>query len=550
LAEMLDAGNLPRATLTPGKRSRISAVWLIPLVAAVVAVGIAVHRILNEGPTISITFKSAEGIEAGKTIIKYKEVQIGQVTAVDLCENYTKVRVTARIAKNAEGLMVEDSKFWVVQPRVTLSGISGLSTLLSGNYIGFERGKSKESARTFTGLDIPPVITIDQPGRELLLTADNLGSLGVGSPIYFRRINVGQVIAYDLDKNGKDVSVRVFINAPYDKFVTSGTRFWNASGIDISLGAGGIDIRTQSLVSMAIGGIAFETPPFTSTSDPSAADSTFTLYADRSTAMKQPEAIARHYVAYFDGSMRGLSVGAPVTLLGLPAGEVTDVGIDLDPKTLTIRGRVEMVTYPQRLISHLQSEQAEVAREVARNLKETHALFQRLIEERGLRAQLRSGSLITGQMYVAFDFFPDAPKVEIDWNEKTPIVPTVPGTLPDLETKISTILAKLDKIPYDAIGSELKSTLVTINKALAHLDSGLIPELKPAIAELRRTLVSANRALKSTDATLLGKDAPGQLELRNALQEVARAARSVRVLADYLERHPEALLRGKSGERP
>jgi paraquat-inducible protein B len=151
---------------------------------------------------------------------------------------------------------------------------------------------------------------------------------------------------------------------------------------------------------------------------------------------------------------------------------------------------------------------------------------------------------------VAFDFFPDAPKVEIDWNEKTPIVPTVPGTLPDLETKISTILAKLDKVPYDAIGTELKTTLETINKTLAHIDLGLIPELKPAIAELRRTLASTNRVLKSTDATLLGKDAPGQLELRNALQEVARAARSVRVLADYLERHPEALLRGKSGERP
>jgi paraquat-inducible protein B len=550
LSETIDRDNLPRATLTPSRRSRISAVWLIPLLAAVVAIGIAVHRILNEGPTISIVFKSAEGVEAGKTSIRYKDVKIGEVTALELYENYSKVMVTAQIDKHAEGLMVEDAEFWVVHPRVTLSGISGLSTLLSGNYIGFARGKSKKTQHRFTGLETAPVVAIDQAGRAFQLTADDLGSLGIGSPVYFRRLNVGQLIAYDLAADGEDVTIRIFVTAPYDRFVTTGTRFWNASGLDVSLGTGGVDVRTESLVSLLIGGVAFETPAFAATSEPAAAGTAFVLYKDRATAMKQPEAIARHYVAYFDDSMRGLSVGAPVTLLGLPAGEVTDVGIDLDPKTLSLHGRVEIVTYPDRVVARLQSAQTATGKDIVRSEQRSRAFFQRLIEERGLRAQLRSGSLITGQLYVAFDFFPDAEKAQIDWTQETPVVPTVPATLPNLEAKITGVLAKLDKVPYEAIGIDIKRTIETLDKAIEDIASGINPALQSAIAELRRALASANRVLKDTGATLLGKDAPGQLELRGALQEVARAARSVRVLSDYLERHPGALLRGKSGEKP
>jgi paraquat-inducible protein B len=191
-----------------------------------------------------------------------------------------------------------------------------------------------------------------------------------------------------------------------------------------------------------------------------------------------------------------------------------------------------------------------MAEDLAHSPQRSHAFIQRLVEERGLRAQLRSGSLITGQLYVAFDFFPDAGAAEVDWGQETPVVPTVPSTLTDLEAKVTGILAKLDKIPYEAIGADVKKTLETLNQTIEQINVGITPGLKSAIAELQRVLKSTQRLIKSTDATLLGTDAPGQLELRNSLQEVARAARSVRVLSDYLERHPEALLRGKTGEKP
>jgi len=552
LAEVIDGQSLPRATLTPKRRGRLSPVWLIPLFAALVAVGIAVHRIMNEGPTISILFKSAEGVEAGKTFIKYKDVKIGEVSAVELHDDFSKVLVTAKIDKHAEDLMVKDASFWVVQPRVTLSGVSGLGTLLSGNYIGFEQGKSQERHRRFVGLEVAPVITMDQPGKQYELTAKDMGSLGIGSPLYFRRLQVGQVIGSKLAADGESVRFRVFVNEPYDGFISAETRFWNASGLDVSLGADGVDVRTQSLVSLLIGGVAFETPTFLAQGEPAAADSSFPLFADRATAMKQPEAIARRYVLYFDDSLRGLSVGAPVTLLGLEAGEVTDVGFEMDPESLALRGRVEFVSYPERLVARLRKTQAAKTARLVGNEEASHAFMQRLIEDRGLRAQLRSGSLVTGQLYVAFDYVKDAPKVTIDWSVPTPVIPTVPSTLPNLEDKVTGILDKVDKIPFEAIGNEIKqvlatidSTLKDIDKVVDDIDTGVTPELKSGLVEFRRALVSADQLLKNTDATVLGPNAPVQLELINALQEVARAARGVRVLADYLERNPGALLRGK-----
>jgi paraquat-inducible protein B len=553
LAEPIDPKALPRATLTPRQGSRISIVWLIPFVAAVVAIGIAVNRILNEGPTVSIVFQSAEGVEAGKTFIKYKDVKIGQVTAVELYQDYSKVLVTAKIDKHAEGLMVEDARFWVVQPRVTLSGVSGLGTLLSGNYIGFERGESQKAQRRFAGLEVPPAVAIDQPGRQFLLAADDLGSLGIGSPLYFRRLQVGQVTAYELAPDGKSIKIRVFVNAPFDRFVSAATRFWNASGLDVSLGAGGVEVRTQSLVSLLIGGIAFETPTFAAEGEPAAADSPFTLFGDRATAMKQPETIARHYVLYFSESLRGLTAGAPVTLLGLPIGEVASVGVDMDPEKLTLRGRVEVVAYPERVVARLYAQEAAAAQAIAHSERASRAFFQRLVEERGLRAQLRSGSLLTGQLYVALDFFPDAAREKVDWDREMPEVPTVPSTLPDLEAKLAGILAKIEALPLKAIGADLKKaietfakTLKDVDKAVNRIDTGLIPELQSAVADLRRAIDSANRLIESTDATLLGEDAPGQLQLRDALEEIAGAARSVRVLSDYLERQPESLIRGKT----
>jgi paraquat-inducible protein B len=348
------------------------------------------------------------------------------------------------------------------------------------------------------------------------------------------------------------MDIKIFVNSPYDKFVNSGTRFWNASGIDVSVGAGGVEIRTQSLVSVLAGGLAFDTPPFTPKAEPAAANAVFTLYSDQSTAMKQPDAISVRYVLYFNESLRGLSVGAPVTVLGLPAGEVTDIGIDIAPKTLRLRGRVELVFFPERLIARLSRKEAALGETLERSIRERHAFVQAMVEKRGMRAQLRSGNLITGQLYIAFEAFPNAPKAKIDWNQEPTELPVVPSTVQDIEDKLTGIVAKIDKLPLEAIGEDLRKALASLNdalkdasKAVNRIDVDVTPGLKTTLDDLRGTIGVVDRVLNNTDATLVGKDAPAQQDLRDALQEITRAARSLRVLADYLERHPESLIRGK-----
>jgi paraquat-inducible protein B len=532
--------SVPQAASVPKKRRRLSVVWIIPILAAVVALGIAVERFLSQGPTITIVFKSAEGIEAGKTFVKYKDVNVGQVTKVKLSEDFQKVVVTAKIDKSAEGLMVKDAKFWIEQPRVSLSGISGIGTLLSGNFIALEVGKSDETRRDFIGLDVPPAITVDQPGRQYVLQADELGSVGIGSPLYYRRLNVGQVIGYDLAEDGRSVTIKIFVNAPYDKYVTEATRFWQASGIDVTFGANGLSVETQSLLSVLIGGIAFETPPTSQAMKPAAEKTAFPLYGSRTAAVAKHEPMIASYVLYFTESLRGLSVGAPVTYLGLPVGEVTAIGFEYNEATDRIRPRVDIAVYPARFAAYVKKSVALEER-IKSEIKR-HGVIQKMVD-RGIRAQLRSGSLLTGQLYVAFDHFPNAPKAKVDWTKEPPELPVMPGGLQELENKITSIVAKIEKMPLDAIGEDLKKLLVTTNQAIKHLDEDVTPELKASLEELKRVL-------ENTDATLVGKDAPAQQELREALQEIARAARAFRVLTEYLERNPDALIRGKTQEKP
>lgn len=549
-----DLGKFPQATVIPKKRLHPSAVWIIPIVVAVVALGIAIQKFMSEGPTVTILFKKAEGIEAGKTFVKHRDVNIGRVTKVKFTDDYKDVMVTAKIDKSAEGLIVDDAKFWVEQPRVTLSGISGISTLMSGNYIGMEVGKSKKIRHEFVGLDVPPTISVDESGRKFTLQAENLGSVEIGSPLYFRRINVGQVIGYDLAPDGRSVIIKAFVRAPYDKYVTAETMFWQASGIDVSLGTNGLTVQAQSVVSMLIGGIAFETPPAGTGIKPAAAETVFPLYGDRTTALTKHETAVTYYVLHFDESLRGLNPGAPVTYLGLTVGEVTKVGLEYDSVKGNIVPRVDIAVYPRRFLTYMKQPEDEPRR--VHGTQERRGFLQRMIDK-GLRAQLRSASIATGQMYVAFDRFRNAPRVKIDWT-KTPVeLPVMPGSLQDLENKISSILDKIDRMPLEAVVEDVRKTLAGLdktvkdaNRLMNRIESETVPEAKTTMESLRRTLANAEQVLASTDKMLVGKDAPAQQELRDALKEIARAAKGISMLTEYLERNPEALIRGKAQEKP
>jgi paraquat-inducible protein B len=516
-----------------------SLIWLIPIVAALVGVMLVVRILMERGPEIVLTFNTAEGLEANKTAVKYKDVQIGTVQSLRLARDRSHVRVTVQLNKDAESFTAEDSRFWVVRPRLDTSGISGLGTLLSGAYIGADAGVSKETASEFKGLEDPPIVTRDANGRQFLLRATDVGSLDVGSPIYFRRIKVGQLAAYELDGDGRGVTLRVFINAPYDKFVGVNTRFWQASGIDAQLSASGFTLRTQSLATILLGGIAFGAPD--DAMGPRAAENAaFVLAGDETTAMKEPDGPPQTLLMYFNQSLRGLTPGAPVDFRGVVIGEVKSIGVEFDRAEREFRMPVLVQVYPDRL-----------RRRAGERGTESHATQQerlRFLAEKGLRAQLRNGNLLTGQVYVALDFFPKAPPAKIDVTKNPVELPTMPNSLDEIQSQVQEIASKLNKVPYEQIAADLRTTLNTLNKtlstaeqAVSRINNDVTPELAAAMKDVRKTVNNAERTLAD--------DSPLQQDMRQTLRELTRAAGSVRVLTDYLERHPESLLRGKPDDR-
>lgn len=517
-----------------------SLIWLIPIVAALVGITLVAKILWNRGPEIVLTFQTAEGLEAGKTSVKYKDVQIGTVQNIRLARDRSHVRVQVQLDKDAsEGFTATDARYWVVRPRLDTSGISGLGTLLSGAYIGADAGVQAETAEEFEGLETPPIVTRDAQGKQFTLRADDIGSLDIGSPVYYRRIKVGQISSYTLDEDGKGVTLRAFVNAPYDRFVGVNTRFWHASGVDLQVGASGVMLRTQSLATVLLGGIAFQAPD--DVAGPVAeADTSFALADDESTAMKEPDGPSQTMLLYFNQSLRGLSPGAPVDFRGVVIGEVKSIGVQFDRAEREFRMPVLVTVYPDRLRRADLNNTGEPRPES----RFTQAERLRFLIERGLRAQLRTGNLLTGQIYVALDFFPKEKPVQVN-TEQTPIeLPTVANSLDELQSQVQEIATKINRIPFEELAADVRRSLATLNKTLTAAEgtvtairNDVTPEIQAALKDARKTIDTAGRTL--------AEDAPLQQDLRQTLQELSRTAASVRVLTDYLERHPESLLRGK-----
>ncbi|SBW11911.1 Paraquat-inducible protein B [uncultured Alphaproteobacteria bacterium] len=506
-----------------------SLIWVVPIVAGLIGLSLLIHEIRNAGPTIEITFATAEGIEPGKTKVKFKNVDIGNVTGVRLSEDRSAAVVEVALDQSAADFAVEDSRFWVVRPRLAGATVSGLGTLLSGVYIGVDAGRSKQERTRFAGLETPPVVSSDVPGTRFVLHAEDIGSLDVGAPVYFRRLQAGQVERFALDPDGRRITLGVFIRSPYDGFVTPRTRFWHASGIDVSFDASGFKLQTQSLTTIVAGGIAFE-PPEEEAGDARAAPGTaFALAASHDAAVKTPDGEPQTVVMRFSESVRGLAPGAPVDFRGVTIGRVKSVGLTHDAATDAYFAPVAAVIYPERL--------GEAAPTGNAPLK----IAERLVR-RGLRAQLKTGNLVTGQLYVALDFLPEAVPAHAALTDDGAIaIPTVPGELGEIQASLRAILKKVEAMPLDDLAREAQRTLVTLNKTLARLDTTLAGANAELIPELRDSL----RTIGAT----LAQDSPTQQDTRAALRAMTDAARSLKALADNLERNPESLIRGRRNDR-
>ena len=529
--------DLPHPVVRHRRRFSASLIWLVPALAAVIGVSLIINSVLQAGPQISISFESAEGLDAGKTTVKYKNVVIGKVDRIRLSGDRSHVLVGVALDKSAKSFATEGTRFWVVRPRIGIGGVSGIDTLLSGAFIGADVGDSEASQDDFKGLETPPAVNHSAPGRSFVLHSDDLGSLDIGSPVYYRRIQVGRVVSYRLDQNGKGVSMQIFIDGPNDKFVTTSTRFWNASGVDVSLGADGLKLNTESLATVVAGGMAFQDPAGPHDSTPATQDAQYQLFGNQGAAMAPPDGTPRYLRMRFEKSMRGMDVNAPVEFLGVKIGNVVSVHLDYDEKTQSFPLIVGAIVYPQRLGSAYEKLQA-LGKARGEN-PDMSQMIGRLVDH-GLRAQARTGNLLTGQLYIAMDFVKNPAKVTFDPNAKPLMVPTTPGSFDKLQEQAAEIVDKLDKIPFEAIGKNLNQTLAGLSATLKQVNGKTLPELDTTMKGVQKTVNTAGDALSG--------DSPLQQNLGTTLQEVQRTARSLRVLVDYLGDHPEALIRGRRAD--
>jgi len=532
-------------------KRRFPLVWLVPVVALLAAGWLGWRTLAARGPMIEISLASAEGIEEGKTKIKHKDIELGVVEAVEPSDDLSRVTLHARMNVHAKTHLTQGTRFWVVRPRLSAEGISGLSTLISGSYIEMDPGPG-DSERHFTALEDPPVISADAPGTHFVLKTGRLGSIIQGAPVSFRGIKVGQVLGYQLSDEDGTATVQIFVQKPHDSLVHEGSRFWNASGITVEMGSGGLRLQTESIQAILTGGIAFDVPPGGEAGEVAKPNATYELYPNVEKARDALFTRKIPFLLHFQGNLDGLSVGAPVRLQGIQVGNVTDVHLEYDAKTDRQSVPVLIDIEPQRvrLLNEVDLNDVEFR-------PRSYATFRRFVQ-RGLRAHLASGSLITGQKLVALDFMPDPPKAEMIETGPIPEIPTIEAS--DLDTVMQSaknvlvsVKSAVDGLDQVIRSPELKRSLTSLDRSMAHVEAisrEAEPQIGPMLSELRSASHSADLALQQAANSLgtvgdaLSSDPAGG-DLAGTLTELRNAAASLHHLTDYLESHPESLIRGK-----
>lgn len=542
------------------KRRRFSAIWVIPLVAGMVAGYLAVRSYHEHGHVISINFRTGEGLTPGQTPVKYKAVTLGVVEDVSLTDDMKHVTAHVRMSTAADPLLNDQSRFWVVKPRINTTNISDLETLVSGTYIAVSPGEpGGVSQDHFTGLEEPPALQADGKGSIFVVKTDALGSIRAGSPVYYRDIDVGQVLNYDLGDGYGPITLNLFVHAPYDRYVKPNSHFWNASGLTVKVGAGGLKIELQSLQSILAGGIAFDTPPDAHEAQSADDKAVFELYQNRATADAAIYDKRVSYASYFQSSIKDLAPGSPVQIFGIQVGSVTDIKLVFDKNQNDAKVRVAFDVQPQRAFGTKASDAGLDPVEITRQLV-----------DKGMRVKLESSNLIAGQEVLALEFVPKTEPADIAREGDAIILPGVTGGFDNLTDALGDVAGKLNQIPFDSIGKnlshligsadqtfagpEMKQAMHSLAVTLANAEDlsrkandNLTPALQrlPDIsAQLQSAVTHANEFMASMDNGY-GANSDFSRSAKRVMDEVNDAARSIRLLADFLDRHPEALVRGK-----
>lgn len=523
----------PRELLVERQPWRPQLVWVIPIVAALVGVSLLVQSWQSKGPRIHISFQSADGLQVGKTLVKYRNIVVGRVSGLALSSGEDGVEVTVDLDRSAANVATEGSQFWVQHPQLGLDGEARLDSLLSGAYIGLEMGRTGKPQRTFLGLEESPALAHGRAGRLVSLRSDSLGSLHPGAPVYFRQMRVGRVIESRLEDQHHGVEIRIFVDAPNDQLISTRTRFWNASGVDLSVNADGLRLRTESLAAVLSGGIAFEDIPSESLGIEIPRGEDFTLYKSRRVAFAPDPGDAHVVRMRFKHALRGLTIGAPVELLGVEIGHVSRIDLEYSSKVQSFSAVVSALLYPQLMGRAYETLAAEGT---AGSEDQMAALVGRLVS-RGLRVQPRLGSLLTGQLYLAIDFVPTVARASFNASLRPLELPTMDSSTGELMLRVSSIAQKLDQMPLARISEHLDGDLSSLQSLLRNVDRNLLPPAVDTITQAHSTLL--------TLGDMLSGDSPLREQVDRTLKDTDATMQELRSLAGYIQRHPDALLRGR-----
>ena len=529
----------PSASLRP--RRWYSWVWLVPAVAAAIVIGLAIRGLEERGPLITISFTDAEGLQAGETRIRHKDVELGTVESLQLTPDMSRVVVRARMRRSSTAHLTAGTRFWIVRPRVGFSGISGLSTLVSGSYIEMNPGEGEEE-RDFVGLDEPPPLAPDMPGRSFTLRAGDLGSLVTGSQISYRGVPVGEVEGFALDRLHHQIEVYAFIRAPYESLVHPESRFWNSGGVDVSVGVQGLRFRASSWQQLVSGGVSFDTPDNALPKPPSDGGSVFRLYDNQDDALQDPRGPPLVYRVNFSGAAGGVGPGTTVQLQGSGVGQVTEARLQYDDATQSTLTRVTLQIDPSRI---------EIVRPRKAAPADPSAAFSARLEKlvaRGLRAQVTTANFLTGIKVISLNIVHDAPPARIEQVDGYAQLPS--GSSTDLADILASAKSVLHHVDAATAGPELGHAIKELDRTLTNLDhltADIQPQIKPLLDSLRETADATQRTLQAADH-MLGSSASSGTDLPRLIRELTEAARSIRALTDYLDQHPEALIRGRKGD--
>lgn len=508
-----------------------SPVWLVPVLAILISIGLLWQSWASRGPVIEIAFKTATGLTAGETQVKYRDVTVGTVEEVRFSEGLTQVIAVVAMERSVAPYLDADAQFWIVRPRVSAEGITGLETVISGTYIEGSWDTEAGPRRTsFTAQDTPPLTPEGTPGTRIVLRATDGGSLSVGAPVLYKRVEVGTVESKTLTADGAAVEFEVFINAPHDRRLSTATRFWNTSGIDLRFGADGAQVHIESIASLIRGGASFGDIPSIEPK-PIQPGHVFRLFASASEAQEQviadDEGSQSRFVIEFSGSVRGLRPGAPVEYRGIKVGQVLDVTAIIDPDTQRFETQTIVAIQPARL--GVQDPDPEV----------TIRVLTQAVQE-GVRAKLAMGNLLTGSLFVNLVDEPTAPYDEIDFDyEPYPRLPSVASDIDELAGSVEGILDRVNALPVEALMANAVALLENANRIVGSDDTRAIPgkaleildavERLAASPDLQRSPAELAALLTSVRALV---ESP---ELAEAPASVAAILASTRAILDELE---------------